>query len=238
VKWKKSFLLHPWFNRFNLLYLAVGLTATVALPVDNLGWFVLGGEVLYLAVRALIDRGANPWLRLRRLPYRERHRFIAAWAAADRAEQDLRLNDNLAAALSASREQVERLLQSFLELLLLRQRIDHYLRFRQTDYAAEIAKARSRMAGAAEHERQLLQNNISVLEKRRKVYQDLFKRQQSIDSRLDAIENSLKLISEAGVGLIDPGEVTGQVEVILSNVEDAENFVNEMNEVVLPLRVR
>lgn len=237
MKWTKSFLLHPWFNRFNLLYLAAGLVATISVPVDGVGWAVVLGEAAYLLVRGVLDRGGAPALQMRRLPYKSRNRYLQIWQTADQVRTDLKINKHTAVGLPASYRQVNRLLRTFLELSLLHDRIDRYLRSRRVNYAQEIAKANQRMAAADENERRLLASNIEVLQKRKVVTADLVKRLKSIESRLDATENSLRLLSEVSIGLSDPAEVSSQVEVILANVEDAESFVHELQEVVAPLRV-
>jgi len=239
VKWIKSFYLHPWVNRFNLLYLVAGALATATAPVDNIGWFVLAGEALYLLVRGALDRSDMPQFRIRKLPIRARMRYVKIWDIAERMKRDLDSNLHFAAGLTASVGQVDRLRHSFLDLLLLHQRIVQYTRWQQTNYPDKIAQLNREIALANDPtQREVLQSNRQLLEKRQKVYQDLMQRSKTIEARLDTIENSLQLLSEVGIGLIDPAEVSQQVQVILTNVEDAETFVNEMAEVVLPLRVR
>ena len=238
MKWIKSFLLHPFFNRFNLLYLLAGFGGAIFTDVPHLGWIVLGGEALYLGVRGALDRSALPAFQLRRLPYKDRQRYLQLWAMADRAKHDLATNKNLYAAMSASRQQIGRLLSSCLELLILRHRLDRYVNARRGNYDSEIAKLRARMALADEKDRALLQSNLQVLEKRQAVYADLLRLGASLETRLNTIEHSLRLLGEVSVGMSDPAEVNTQVEVILANVEDAESFVHELHGVVDPLRVR
>lgn len=239
MKWTKSFLLHPWINRFNLLYLAAGAVATISVPVDNIGWFVLAGEAVYLFARSVLDRGNLPAFQIRKLRTRARARYLKIWNIADHMKHDLNAGRHTAAGLTASVEQVDRLRHSFLELLLLHRRIEQYTQRQQINYPGKIARLNRDIAVAADPAQQaMLQSNLLLLKKRQKVYQDLRQRAKTIEARLDAIENSLQLLSEVGIGLIDPAEVSQQVEVILTNVEDAETFVNEMAEVVLPLRVR
>jgi len=239
TKWIKSFYLHPWVNRFNLLYLAAGALATATVPVDNIGWFVLAGEALYLLARGGLDRSDKPEFQLRKLPIRARLRYLKIWDIAEQMKRDLDSNRHFAAGLTASVDQVDRLRHSFLDLLLLHQRLDQYTRRQQTNHPERIAQLNREIALAGDQaQREVLQSNRLLLEKRQKVTQDLLQRRKTIEARLDAIENSLQLLNEVGIGLIDPAEVSQQVQVILTNVEDAETFVNEMAEVVLPLRVR
>jgi len=238
VKWTKSFLLHPMFNRFNLLFLAGGFGAAIFTDVPYLGWIVVGGEALYLFVRGALDRSTLPAFHLRGLPFKDRQRYLHLWSTADHVRRDLEANKHRFAAMSASRHQINRLLRSFLELLLLKHRLESYFRARRGNYDLEISRLRQRLIVADEKDKVLLQNNLQVLEKRQAVYADLLRLAASLDTRLDTIEHSLRLLAEVSVGMGDPVEVTSQVEVILANVEDAESFVHELHGVVDPLRVR
>lgn len=237
MKWIKSFLLHPWVNRFNLLYLFAGLTAVMTVPGDyNLGWFVLGGEAAYLTVRGILDRSRLPAFQLRRLPAKERQRYLRLWETARRVEEDLQANSHRIGAMSASATQVKSLLKSFLELLLAGRRIDSNVLGRRIDFNAEILKANAQKAAAQEAERTILDRNIEVLKKRQENYLELVEKRRLIDHRLGAIENAIELLAEVGAGLSDSSEAADQVQVILSNVEDAQSFVEELNQVIAPIQ--
>jgi hypothetical protein len=241
MKWTRSFLLHPWLNRFNLLYLFGGLVGTLAAPGDLSGEVLLaalGGEILYLIVRGFLDRSEIPALHIRRLPFKERARFLQLWQTTARVEADFERNKHHVGAMAAGVGQAKRLLHAYLDLALAARRIDHFVLSRRVNFDAEIADAEKRLETADEREKELLRGNLSVLQKRRETYRELADRRRNIDHRLKTIENAIELLGEIGVGLVQPEAAADQVKAILANVEDAESFMSELNQVITPLRVK
>ena len=239
MKWIKSFLLHPWFNRFNLLYLFGGFAAMgLAQPAEYFVWSWLGGEAAYLLIRGWLDRSETPLFLLRRLPYKERNQHLQLWENARRVRHDFAANQHQVAALAGHQGQLKRMMNSHLELLLLRSRLDGYFRSLRINYDEEIARTKARLSIAPEAEKGLLEQNLQVLLKRRSTFADLIERRRALDTRLETIENAVGLLREIGYGLTNPAEVADQVEVLMSNVADAETFANELHRVVAPMRVR
>lgn len=238
MKWVKSFLLHPWVNRFNMLYLLGGLAATVTLPVDGVGWAVLGGELAYLIARGFLDRGDLPAFQVRKMKPKDRERYFALVTTADRAVADLENNKHLAfAAMAASPDQIKRMVRTFLKLQLAALRIDQTVLANRIDFAAEIAEVRARLAASGENGKAHLQSNLDVLTKRQATFFEVVERRHTIETRLDTIENAVGLLSEIGLGVTDARETADQVQVILANVEDAELFMDELSEVIAPVKI-
>lgn len=243
MKWTKSFLLHPWINRFNLLFLGGAfllwmLDPLDALGVNNVGWMLLAMEVAYLTVRNILDRGNTPELNIRKMKPKNRERYFKLMETADRAIGEIENNKNTVySMLAGSAEQVKRMLKTFLRLQLAGHRIDDVLKNQAVDYVGEIGRVEAKLTVAAAGEKPYLQRNLDVLRKRLDTQQDLAARRRTIDARLDTIEQAVGLLSEIGLGVTDPTETADQVQVILANVEDAETFMNELNEVMAPISV-
>ncbi len=237
MKWARSFLLHPWINRFNLLYLLLGTAAFLAAPADvSVGWWVLGGEAAYLVVRGALDRSRLPAFQIRTLSLKERLRYVHLWETSRRVKRDLEANRHRVGAMAADPRQVDRLLRAVLELQIAARRIDRYVLSRRINYDAEIADAAARMATANGKEKEVLAGNLGVLQRRREAHRELTERRRTIEGRLRTLENAIELLGEVGVGLSQPDEAADQVKVILANVEDAETFISELNQAIAPIR--
>ncbi len=239
MKWVRSFLLHPWLNRFNLAFLTLGLVGVIATGPDvPVGWATLGVEAAYLVVRGVLDRSRSRLFQIRRLPARERNRYFRLWETCRRVEGDLAQNKHQVGAMAADAGQLKRLLVTCLDLLLAAQRIDQYALSRSHNFDAAIADATAGLEQATEKEKEILAGNVEVLRKRREAFRDLTERRRMIDHRLSTLENAIELLGEVGVGLNQPAEAADQVKVILANVEDAESFMSELNQVIPPIRVK
>jgi hypothetical protein len=244
VKWIKSFLLHPWMNRFNVLFLFAAFVLYWADPLDalginNLGWMLLGGELAYLGVRGYLDRGAIPEFNIRKMKPKDRERYFALAERAAAAKQRLETGSGpINSMLSGSRDQLERMVQTFLKLQLVAHQIDQVkIENKKTDYDDEIAKVQAKLATAADSERAYLESNLDVLKKRRVTQADLAERRSALETRLSTIEHAVGLLSEVGLGASDPSETADQVQLVLANVEDAETFMDELSEIMAPIRV-
>ncbi|MDP8223057.1 MAG: hypothetical protein P9L99_06840 [Candidatus Lernaella stagnicola] len=244
MKWWKSFLLHPWINRFNLLYLAAGFALYLLDPLDavginNFGWMLLGGEIAYLAARGVLDRGSSPDFNIRKMRPKDRDRYFRLLDISDQAIADIESNQNIVhSVLSGSQSQIRRMVKTFLRLQLAAHRIDAVLQNNKIDYNAEIGRVQGKLSVAAAAEKPYLERQIEVLRKRQNAQRDLAERRRTIDARLETIEQAVGLLSEIGLGVADPAETADQVSVILANVEDAELFVEELNEVMAPVSVK
>lgn len=242
MKWIKSFLLHPFFNRINLLFLFLAAPAAWFFALilrDGIAWplaaAVTGIEAAYLVVRTLLDRSDNPYFQIRQLPDKKRQRVFQLWTMARRTLKDLAADKSMRAGMLAGPDQIRRLLRSYLKLTLAGHKIDRLIATRRDNYEEEIQLAKNNLAIAGEAQRPVLQSNLEMLEKRWRNHRELLERRQTISHRLQATENAIELLAEKAVAIADPGEVKDQVEVLLTNIEDSENFAAELDRLVKPI---
>jgi hypothetical protein len=242
-KWLKSFWLHPFANRFNLLYMMgwFGAWAFADIPHAFLAGFA--GEVIYLLVRGAIDRSSgNPLAQVRRLPYGMRKRFLEMADKAAAIERDFNAADAESKLLHHSLTQTKRLTLVFLELLLADHRIAVYLGNIKVNFDDKIVALESEAETASGQIKTLAEKNVEIFKKRREKYLQVIEKQQIIKGRLDTIENTLRLLGDMAVGIGQPEDTDSQIELLLTNVQDAEMFVGEIREVVsampTPERVR
>lgn len=242
MSWIKSFLLHPFLNWINLLFLFLAAPAAwffSLLLTDGVAWplaaAVTATEAIYLVVRNLLDRGDNPFLQIRRLPPKTRQRFFQLWMTARRAREELASDKSLHAGMLAGPNQIRRLLRSYLKLTLAGHKIDMLIASRRDNYDLEIQLAKNNLATASPAQQPVLQSNLEMLEKRRKNHQDLLSRRQTIGHRLQATENAIELLAEKAVAIVDPTEVKSQVDTLLTNIEDSETFAAELDRLIKPV---
>jgi hypothetical protein len=236
-KWLQSFLLHPFFNRFNMLYLASWFLVGVGTKVPHVFIGGLSVEVLYLVVRAIIDRSGKPMFQIRKLPSSSKRRFIEVSKQAAYIEKNFEAADPYSKLLNTSLTQAKRLLRVFIDLLLMENRIDKYIRTIRENFDQKIAQLKQQVAQTDGEIKRIAEKNLEIYEKRRNKYLEMVEKKQIIDGRLNTIENTLKLLADTSAGIKGPEDTEGQIEMLISNVEDAESILGEFNQAV-PLETR
>ena len=231
-KWTQSFLLHPFANRFNLLYLLGWFVAGVGTDLPHVFLIGLGLEAAYLAIRATLDRSDNPHFLMRRLPGSSKRRFLNVARKSAAIERDFQAADPQSQLLNHSLAQAKRLTRVFLDLLLMDHRMSRYINSIRENFDQKILQLKSKLPGATGRTKSQIEWNIEIYEKRREKYFEMEKKRKVIEGQLDVIENTLNLLADTALGLSSPGDSTEQVELLMTNMEDAEIFVNDIRELV------
>ena len=231
-KWLRSFYLHPFFNRFNMLFFTLWAGTGMFTDLPHVFLTGLGIEAAYIGVRTLIDRSRIPMFRMRRLPSAKKKKFLEI---ADKHARIEDLFENIApnsALLDHSSDQARRLTRVYLELLLMDQRIELYLRSLRENYDQKIRELTEHLQTAQGEMRSLYEKNLEIYKQRRQRYFETLEKQKIIRGRLETIENTLKLIEGMAIGMGAPEEISDKLDLLLTNVQDAENFMGDLDRTI------
>lgn len=231
-KWTRSFLLHPFVNRYNLLYLMSWFCTGLFTELPHVFITGLAVEAAYLIARAVLDRSGNPKFQVRKLSTQAKRRFLTVAQKAATIEQDFQAADSRSKLLNHSLRQAKRLTNVFLDLLIMDWRITRYVHTIKENYDQKIAQLSSQLDNTDGEIKALVERNLEIYRKRREKYFEMLEKQLVIRGRLDTIENTLNLLADTALGLRDPADTSGQVELLLTNVQDAETFVNDIRQIV------
>jgi hypothetical protein len=231
-KWLQSFLLHPFFNRFNGIFFAgwIGAGLFTELPHVFLTGFAI--EVAYLVFRGMLDRTGRPLFMLRRLPTPAKKRFLAVADMAHTIEQDFERIAPDSKLLDRSADQAKRMAGTFLNLLISEYRIETYLKSIREDFNAKISELTIQAQSASGEMKELIERNIEIYRKRQEKFGELQQKQVVIRGRLDTIENTLNLLSDTAASLGKPGEVSQHLDLLMTNVADAEIVIDQVQQMV------
>ncbi|MCZ7583547.1 MAG: hypothetical protein M5R36_09550 [Deltaproteobacteria bacterium] len=243
--WYKSLLLHPVANRFNAAYLFVWVIACLQDPGPSplLFWGGLGLEALYVGARLGLEFSGRPLFQLRFLKKDTRERYFGVMKRVRQIKTDFRNVGQLSTLLEGQMRHVNRMASVFLELLILRSRIDAYVRGIHENYDQKISDIQAKVATAEGEVKQVFQQNLEIYKQRRAKYFEVMGKRAIIEARLDTIENTLNLLGDYAMGMAAPGPAQDQIELLVSNIQDAEMFVSDVKSTVpqvgsLRMRVR
>ena len=134
-------------------------------------------------------------------------------------------------------KKIDGLLESYLKLLFQKER---YLRSSQSNQQQEVARdiedLRQSLSGLSPRVKAIKERHLKILEQRL----DRFKRSKEnleiIEAQLATIEDVIKYIHEQSLTLRDPEAITFQLDTLLSEVEETEASVGEIEEIFGPAR--
>lgn len=137
--------------------------------------------------------------------------------------------------LESHLDKIDGLLDSYLNLLYQKERYEYTI---QTGTESEVVQAisalREDMADDSERVRAIKERRLRILEQRL----DRFKRSNEnleiIEAQLETIEDVVKYIHEQSLTLRNPEEITFQLDTLLSEVEETESAIEEIEEVFSP----
>lgn len=137
--------------------------------------------------------------------------------------------------LESHLDKIDGLLDSYLNLLYQKERYEYTI---QTGTESEVVQAisalREDMADDSERVRAIKERRLRILEQRL----DRFKRSNEnleiIEAQLETIEDVVKYIHEQSLTLRNPEEITFQLDTLLSEVEETEAAIEEIEEVFSP----
>ena len=231
-KWIQSFLLRPFFNRFNMAFFLGWISVGLFTELPHVFIYGLAVESIYLILRGAMDRSENSLLQMRKLPAPSKKRFLKVAKNAGMIQRNFEAADPKSKLLSHSLTQAKGLRKVFLELLLMDDKLNKYIGTIRENFDQKIVGFQNEAQTSSGEMKELAQRNQAIYEKRRQKYFEMIEKQKVIRGRLDTIENTLKLLSDTAMGIHAPSEVVtdSQIELLLTNVQDAEDFIGEFRQ--------
>ncbi|MEM1127320.1 MAG: hypothetical protein AAGI71_11765 [Bacteroidota bacterium] len=137
--------------------------------------------------------------------------------------------------LDSHLKKIDGLLDSYLNLLNQKER---YEQFSQSTTEQEVARAiaslRDDIQDDSPRVRSIKQRRLKILEQRLDRFKRSSENQEIIEAQLATIEDVTKYIHEQSMTLRNPEEITFQLDTLLSEVEETEASVEELEDVFSP----
>jgi len=126
-------------------------------------------------------------------------------------------------------ERLQGLLQAYLRLLSAARQHEEYLKtIDSTDIRHEVAQLQRSLESESPKVQEINRKRIEILTKRLEKFEKIRENCQVIEAQCSAIEDVLALIRDQSVTLRDPQEVSNQLENLLSDVEQTEETVRQV----------
>ncbi|MFQ5570470.1 MAG: hypothetical protein ACE5G0_12385 [Rhodothermales bacterium] len=127
---------------------------------------------------------------------------------------------------------IDGLLDSYLNLLYQKERYEQYgQRTEENEVVRSIADLREDMADDTPRVRAIKARRMKILEQRLERFKRSHENLEIIEAQLETIEDVIKYIHEQSLTLRNPEEITFQLDMLLSEVEETEASVEELEEV-------
>ena len=253
INYTKEAFLHPW----NLAFLIAAMFVTVmtsvvagaaSWPIDSILVFGMAIELLYLGIMPRQERFRRA-VRSKRAaehakPPSQKEIFQHLTKASQRRYAKLRklgkdIQGNYRKMSYASQgmldshvKKINGLLESYLTLLYQRERFEHTS---HTSTEAEVVRAiatlREDMVDDPPKVRAIKQRRLKILEQRLNRLKKGVENLEIIDAQLETIEDVVKYIHEQSMTLSNPEEITFQLDTLLSEVEETQHAVEEIEDV-------
>ena len=246
---KEAFKIKP-----NLLALAGGIAAAIVLHKLTLGVLtvVFGLEMLFLVsmaanarfqrvVRAKKEQESFRKDRLRMegdlfrmAEGRFRNRYLALRKSIENIWRNIQQSSSQKEFLRTIRGNLEKLQNQYLRLVFSLGTLDRYIRETEAGKIdADIANLSIELESATGSLRELKEQRIQILKKRKEKMGQAAQNREILASQLDVIEETVKLLIEPAITSYDPDIVSRQIEKIIVEAETAtdsmrefENFIN------------
>lgn len=128
---------------------------------------------------------------------------------------------------------LDALLTSFLNLLYLRERYDEAMQTTsQAEITAQIAALKADMEDDAERVRAVKERRLRILENRLGRIGKGRENVEIIEAQMDTIEDVMRYVHEQSLTLRNPEDVTLQLDLLLSEVEQTEASVQHIEDVL------
>ena len=256
INFSREAFLHPW----NLSFLTLGIGAALGFGLFDLGGLgnILFQSLLTLTIAfELLILGYVPRQKRFRNLIRAKHAAIAAkpptqremYRQLNRVNQRryIRLRDlekelqghyrkfSFASQgiLESHTAKIEGLMMSCLKLLFQQERYTALFHTRQEQ---ELATAIGAIEAELEHAsseplRNIKLRRLKVLEQRRERLKKSQQQLEMIEAQVETIEDVVKYIHEQSLTLSNPEEITYQLDLLLSEVEETEASVSQIESV-------
>ncbi len=134
--------------------------------------------------------------------------------------------------LDSHLQKIDGLLDSYLNLLYQKERYEHFVETTTEDQVVKaIAGLHQDMAEDSERVRAIKQRRLKILEQRLERFKRGNENLEIIEAQLETIEDVTRYIHEQSLTLRNPEEISFQLDTLLSEVEETEASVEEIEEV-------
>ena len=257
INYTRETFLHPW----NLSFLTIGAGAALALstiggPVgDTLFQSVLTAIIAF----ELLILGYMPRHKRFRNLIRAKYAAIAAKPPSQREmyrqlgrinqrryirlkdlEKELQANYRKFSfasqgILESHTGKIEGLMTSCLKLMFQQERYTSFGQHkREQELTTAIAAVELELENASEPVRNIKLRRLKVLEQRRERFKQTQEQLEMIEAQVATIEDVVKYIHEQSLTLNNPEEITYQLDLLLSEVEETEASVSQIESVFGP----
>ncbi len=253
INYTKEAFLHPW----NLTFLIVSmlLAFTISLFSGSPDWlfdtlllFAAAGELLYLGImprqerfrRAVKSQRAAEFAK----PPSQKEIFQHLTKISQRRYARLRkLQKDIAAnyrklsyasqgMLDSHLKKINGLLDSYLNLLYQKERYEYSSRNKtELEVVRAIEDLREDMEDDSPRVKAIKKRRMRILEQRLERFKKGQENLEIIEAQLETIEDVIKYIHEQSLTLRNPEEITFQLDTLLSEVEETEASVEEIEQV-------
>lgn len=162
------------------------------------------------------------------------------YARLRKLEKDIRSNyGKLSYAtqglLESHLQKINGLLDSYLNLLYQKERYEYALQSNtEGEVVRTISSLRTDMQDDSPKVKAIKQRRLHVLEQRLERFKRANENHEIIEAQLETIEDVVKYIHEQSLTLRNPEEITFQLDTLLSEVEETEASIEELQDVFTP----
>lgn len=251
INYSREAFLHPW----NLTFLIVSMMVAFGVSMTGATWpfdvalmFTAGAELAYLGMMPRNERFRKA-IRSRRaaehakpLSQKELFQTLAApdrrrYARLRKLEKEIRGNyRKLSYAsqgmLDSHLKKIDGLLESYMKLLYQKERYEFSAQSGvESEVLRSIASLRVDMADDTPRVRAIKARRLRILEQRLERSKKGQENLEIIEAQLETIEDVIKYIHEQSLTLRNPEEISFQLDTLLTEVEETQASVEELEEV-------
>lgn len=252
INFTKEAFLNPW----NLIFLIGAMLAAfflsdVAAMQTLVLLFTAAAELMYLGIvprnerfkrvvrsQKVAEHNKPPSEKdiFRRLTKQSQKRYIRLRNLEKSIEENYqKLGYASQGMLESHIQKLDGLLDSYLRLLQSRER---YGRFAKQNARNEVARAiqslRQEMETDSPKVRAIKQRRLGVLERRLEKFKRANENLEVIEAQLETVEDVTKYIHEQSMTMRNPEEITFQLDTLLTEVEETQASVEEIEDVFSP----
>ena len=253
INYTKEAFLHPW----NLIFLIVAMAAAFGTSMIFPGTeFLFNTILLFTAALELIFLGSMPKQERFRRAVKSRQAAVHAkpptqkelYRLLNRPNQrryarlrdlEKKIESNYRKLSYASQglleshiNKIDGLLDSYLTLLNQKERYEHYgQRTEEKEVVRSIGELREDMLDDSPRVKAIKARRMKILEQRLVRFKKSHENLEIIEAQLETIEDVIKYIHEQSLTLRNPEEITYQLDLLLSEVEETEASVGEIEDV-------
>ena len=257
INYTKEAFLSPWNLTFLLVAMATAFGVSLFESPDapwlfnTILLFTAAAELLYLGIMPRQERFRRV---VRSRAAAERHKPPSQqeiWNQLNKANQrryykmrDLekkiasnyrKLSYASQGLLDSHLDKIDGLLDSYLNLLHQKERYEQYGQSStESEVVQTISALREDMADDTPRVRAIKERRLKILEQRLERFKRSHENREIIEAQLETIEDVIKYIHEQSLTLRNPEEITFQLDMLLSEVEETEASVEQLEDVFNP----